>query len=869
MYSISGIILLITIIILRLLPEALTLFLASEIMEKKEKTEFSGKRYPVFKGILFVVFTFGIQFALYFFLHFWLKGYPNFFYTMKKVAGMEITYQDGGYFATSWLVTIAAALILGMMARKGRALGQVKQNLLLCFFALAAMISLGGYSLEHSGRSRIVINEVCGNNTNIYLFPTDNYGDYIELYHTGFLACELDDLYLSDDSLELMKLPVGEGTLKPGEYLLICLDKDTSPFGINQKGEVIYLSDSYGKILDQVNVPKQEEDAAYSRMEDGGSEWRLVSATPGESNGTAQSLEVIDSPVFSHAGGFYDEEFFLELSVPEGTKIYYTLDGSIPDAEDREYTEPLLVYDKSSEPNVANSVQNVVLNWESYQPDLTPVDKAFVVRAVAIDTAGNSSEVVTKTYFIDQEKYADRTIVSLVADPEDLFGDQGIYVTGKEYDDWYLSGGEGEEPEANFRGSGRGAERPASLEIFFEEGDLNQAVGIRIQGAGTRRWAKKRFSVYARKEYSGSKWFDLPLMEAGRNTHSIVLRDGFANAFSPYLVTDRAVFTQESFPATVFLNGEYWCDTYVQEKFSESYFEEKYGFADDNTILVKNGDGETERANELYEELVSFVAEEDFSQEEDYRIFCDMIDLQSFIDYSCINLYLMNLDYDETKNYLMVRSDETGEGSFEDGKWRWLIYDMDDVEYQEIDEQTGENLWVTGDSFSRQGGGVTYAFNEGPIYRNLKKNPDFCRQFVLTFMDLVNYNFSEAQVEKVLKSWGEDLTWNDSFFLKRADYIVPCLAKEFGLTGTLETLDLRVNIVEGGRVRVNTITPDLSSGQWSGEYYTDYPVTVTAAPEEGYRFVGWSGETDSREAEITVSVKEGGIVLNAHFEKIQ
>ena len=49
-------------------------------------------------------------------------------------------------------------------------------------------------------------------------------------------------------------------------------------------------------------------------------------------------------------------------------------------------------------------------------------------------------------------------------------------------------------------------------------------------------------------------------------------------------------------------------------------------------------------------------------------------------------------------------------------------------------------------------------------------------------MDLVNENFSVKSVEKVLEQWGEVMTWNDSFFLKRADYIVSYLAEEFQLT---------------------------------------------------------------------------------------
>ena len=46
---------------------------------------------------------------------------------------------------------------------------------------------------------------------------------------------------------------------------------------------------------------------------------------------------------------------------------------------------------------------------------------------------------------------------------------------------------------------------------------------------------------------------------------------------------------------------------------------------------------------------------------------------------------------------------------------------------------------------------------------------------------------------------------------------------------TLEEVKLEVNETEGGTILLNTTTPDLSKGSWSGKYYTDFPITVTAS----------------------------------------
>ena len=136
--------------------------------------------------------------------------------------------------------------------------------------------------------------------------------------------------------------------------------------------------------------------------------------------------------------------------------------------------------------------------------------------------------------------------------------------------------------------------------------------------------------------------------------------------------------------------------------------------------------------------------------------------------------------------------------------------------------------------------------------------------FVLYFWG----NFSVENVENVFSKWKVSIDEYDGFFKERFDYIVPYMAEEFGLTGTLEEVTLKVNDVEGGTILLNTTTPDLSKGSWTGKYYTDYPVTVTAVAAEGYEFAGWSGSVTSKNDTINVEVEAGGSVLEACFEKV-
>ena len=213
----------------------------------------------------------------------------------------------------------------------------------------------------------------------------------------------------------------------------------------------------------------------------------------------------IKPPAFSRISGFYPNNFKLKLSSEENTTIYYTLDSTDPrnSTTTKKFKDYILIYDRSSEPNVYSSVGvsrtfpvSISTSFD-YKVPFYPVDKAMIVRAVTKNSKGEFSEIITKTYFITNEdlyKYQDLTVISIVTDPDNLFRpDIGIYVTGNMYiEEQKRIEKEGDNnnqrrrrnQKCNYLMRGKEWEREVFITIF-DKGDINvqQNMGIRVKGA--------------------------------------------------------------------------------------------------------------------------------------------------------------------------------------------------------------------------------------------------------------------------------------------------------------------------------------------------------------------------------------------------
>lgn len=523
----------------------------------------------------------------------------------------------------------------------------------------------------------------------------------------------------------------------------------------------------------------------------------------------------VDKELFASVdSGFYDRDFYLELSAPGYTQIYYTLDSGTPDEGSILYMEPILISDASDDDNVYSLITDVSLDFRNdlleqagvsdrygYEIPAEPVDKATVVRAVAIDGFGNRSDVITRVYWIGysaKEAYDNYNIISITTDPVDLFDyDKGIYVTGRAFDDILDNG---KIPEklgqffglwpANYNLRGREAEREAHITLWDKDHKLilDGEYGIRIQGGNSRGAANKSLNIYARKQYGrdtidGTGIFKDGYtiksmnLNCGGNSYTYKLPDCMLNS----LIGDLHLPTLPYQPCMLFLDGEFWGLYWLTPRYETSYYEAVCKVHGDDVIEIKTGNVEIGEAKDIdvYNEMVRRISSLDMSIPENYNEACNLIDMDSCIDYYATEIYIANDDWPDN-NVVLWRTKTVSPGEYSDGKWRWIVYDVNRAMFY---------------IFSRSDW-IEHTIERDRVFASLMRNDKFKRSLESRLVYLAENNFNPDTVDKFIdeyktlmsdgmaleyeRFYGEGRTLEDfysdcenirSFFNERYEYI--------------------------------------------------------------------------------------------------
>ena len=440
-----------------------------------------------------------------------------------------------------------------------------------------------------------------------------------------------------------------------------------------------------------------------------------------------------DLVTFSKNGGFYEETFSLSLQCDDGYQIRYTTNGNTPTATSTLYESPLLLdkdlYSKSRIYKIITTIDELL-----FIPDT--VAHCITIRAAAFDGEEHRvGEVVTQSYFIKALGCDTHglPVMALAADSLDLFDEErGIFVPGVNFDpeDSYWTG--------NYYQSGPEWERCVNVEFYeFDNHGINQLAGLRTHGGTARRGPQKGMKLYAREEY-GVKRFKhrffseipnqsfkhLTLRPFSCHWFATGIQDGICNRMARSLGME----SMASRPVALFLNGEYWGIYYVSERPDSHYLEDHFGYEDEDYNVIGNWYGLEENGDAMaFVQMMDWLRDDpNLADMANYEHLCSLIDVDNFIDYYCLELFIANNDWPANNMRCWQR-----DGS----RWRWLFYDGDDC-------LTKMSLDMLGNATCEDGSGWPANWRSTLMFRKLLENDLFKQRFVMRFRQLMGGLFS-------------------------------------------------------------------------------------------------------------------------------
>jgi hypothetical protein len=590
--------------------------------------------------------------------------------------------------------------------------------------------------------------------------------------------------------------------------------------------------------LDSVTFGQQVPDISYGRDSGDSSVWKQFAVpSPGAENTrpTVDDIRIPGNTVsVSLPGGLYASNQSVALSTAGGV-IHYTLDGSNPVISSPVYAGPL------------------------------NITATTVVRARCFETGKAPGPIVTRTYFRG-ETQTNVPYVSVVADPETLFGDTiGIYKNLHEP----IDGSYG------LHDVYKNKDAPGNIEFFGPAGSGGFSAGCGIRIGGENNWVhpQKALNIKIQGKYGDDNiTYDLfpgsqvpvhtsfTLRDGGDNWSTDMLRDAlFPKLAHGYLKAD----TSDYRPSIVFINGAYYGLHDVRERWDETWFAGHYhiqadkiehliyGHVTSSAITLGAQIGTT--SNWL--DLMNFLDTADLTRSTNWDYVESKIDMDSFMDFVIAESYGNNTSWSWNREFWR----EKNAGS----KWHWFLPDMD----RTLSTATG----VLSDLLANE-----------DVLRRLKANAGFRQRLAQRYAAHMAGTFKPSRVQAIISQMDAEVSaliprhaarWapngttvskrNSSiqemkdFANSRANNFYGEVTSDLGV-GAAVDFTLGVNSSSEGGVLVQGVPVGASTFKM----FPNIPFTLQAVPAPGYKFSSWTGATGGDTISVTIT---GVKTITANF----
>ena len=704
----------------------------------------------------------------------------------------------------------------------------------------------------------LVINEFVAANESGAIDKDGGYSDWIELYNSSTTPLNLSGYAISDrpDFALAWKFPGvtidANGFLRlwaSGKNIVTGAELHTD-FGLKSDGEQLFLWDAAGTLLDSLTFLAQVTNGAFGRYPDGvGPFCRLTSTTAGIGNSLPYTQTTAALPVFSVPSGLRFAAFSVTLTQPNGGTIRYTTNGS--------------------DPTVSSTIYSSAI----------AVSVTTIIKAMAFESGKSASPIVTRQYLFNITHSL--PVLAIATDPKNFYDNTtGIYV--------------------HYTDTGMAAERPLHVAFFENDNTLGfeSEAGVRIHGGTTRSMSKKSLRVYFRPDYGISpltyKIFDrkdVPLVSRfivrSGGPEPLLFRDALAGDLGRELGLPMSTYRW----VLVYLNGQPFglCD--LREHVNGEYIESQYGINEDHLDLIKfassRGGLEVKDGSLMgWNAAQTFFNATSCSTATAYESARQLVDIQNYTDEHILKIFAADNDWPQ-KNAFTFR-DALHATPFKFGIWDC------DYAFGGFNSAWDHNTlaWA-----SRSGARpdlappymVTYSemnMASTIIFRRLLENPDYRAYFITRSCDVMNTTLESSKLRRQIDTianqlrpdygyeaqlWNKDVAlWNRQvdtlkmWCVPRAGYVRKHIAAQFAEVESVGVVV--VNQPSGGEGSIHINTVDVPAFPFTGYYFRELPITVTATGSVGYRFKSWGNAAVSDTSHILSLRLSADITLNPVFE---
>lgn len=609
------------------------------------------------------------------------------------------------------------------------------------------------------------INEFMAINSSTIMDEDGDYSDWIEIYNSTSATINLSGYSLTDDIETTDKWLFPDITLAPNECLILFASGKNhaeageelhTNFKLSGDGEYLAFIKSDTIIVSEFNpaYPPQNGDVSFAFYNN--DYVPTASPTPGAENEFTEN-ELLESPTFSHAHGFYDSPFAVEISTPIlSASIYYTTDGSEPSDENG------ALYSVRLNIITTTLLRAKIVLPEGMKSKITTATYLFLSDVIAqnnnppgyptewgpyYEISGNSiADYEMDTEITRNPNYSNSMVeslqqiptMSIVTDKGNLFS----HSTNPDSGGIYIYTGP---PENSGPGLGKGWERPVSVEYFSSDGleDFQIDCGLKIHGGHSRRvekTPKHSFRISFKSEY-GALRLNYPLFGEGATDsfNTLVLRAGYGNSVlhSNHSERRRVQLIRDKFAKEtqlemgnlsghgnyvhLYLNGIYWGIYNPTERIDTDFAETYLGGAEEDFDIIKDYTEVAAGNITAWDEMMQ-LANNGLSSDESYQrilgnnpdgtpneAYKNYLDIENFINYMIINFYGTNWDWDN-HNWVAIRNRVNPDKGF-----KFISWDAEHV----IEEINGNKLNVNNDNRPTK---LFQQLRENEIFRKLFAN---------------------------------------------------------------------------------------------------------------------------------------------------